>query len=185
MQSWLFRTVSVVSLVAPVTGCPAGDGDGDGDGDPEQFECELGIIDESGDFIPASEQTRAELDLGFQGLLFVEVAVRATGDVPGLVDALVSVTVEDEDPEGSVTNGVPMNDQGEAYVSDPVLLFFNSSIPAELQDRVAEIVIKLEDPARECTTDGLLLLVDDDPCIHTGDEPICPDDPDAGEVSPR
>ncbi len=175
-------TVFVAATLSTVA-CPAGDGDGDGDGDGEKgaFECELGILDTDDAFVAAGDDTRAELELGFQGFLFVEVVVRAVGDVPSLVVASSRITVDGDAPTGQETPGVGMAARKGGYMSDPVLLFFNSDTPADLADRWVDVVVKLEDEKHTCTAAGTLLLVDDDPCIHTGDEPICPGDPDTGQ----
>ncbi len=176
---WFRGQMCIAATAFVASGCPSGDGDGDGDGDEKtEFDCEVGAMDMDGNFVLASETTRAELDLGFQGFLFVEVRVRAKGDVPGLVDAATKVTLAGEDPTGDTTPDVAMKKDGDWFMSDPVLLFFNSSTPADMADRLADVVVKLENSSHECTASGPVLLVDDDPCIHTGEEPICPDDTD-------
>lgn len=170
----------VMSAALVLCACPAGDGDGDGEGDAdkEDFACELGILDADAVFLPAGGDTRAELELGFQGFLFVEIFVRAEGDVPARVEASSRVTVEGEDPTGEKTPDVEMAAWDSGYLSDPVLLFFNSETPADLDGKTVEVVVKLENDSHACTATGAFLLVDDDPCIHTGEEPICPGEPD-------
>ncbi len=150
--------------------------------DKEEFQCELGVLDENGDFIPASTQTPAELDLGFQGFLFVTTHVRATGEVPDTVKVTISTTIEGESPTGDTVPQLDMSAESEGKVlSDELLVFFNSSTPAELEHLGLDLSLRLESATHVCWVQGQLLMVDDDPCIHTGDEPICPtEDTDSG-----
>lgn len=172
------------ALLCAAAGCDGGS-NGGGDGgtgtaDKVEFACELGVLGEGGEFVEATGQARAELNLGFQGFLFVVVRLRATGDVPATVEATTSVTVEGDAPIGAREPELDLVPDGEAFLSSDLLLFFNSDVPADLEGRTVELAVKLEDATRVCTATGNVLLVDDDPCIHTGDEPICPDDSGTG-----
>ncbi len=150
------------------------------DVDPEdkiEFQCELGVLDADGVFIPGSASTPVELDLGFQGFLSVTTHVRATGEVPRVVSVTISATVTGEEPTGDTVPLLAMNSESEGKVlSDALLIFFNNDTPTDLEQRGLELSLRLDNATHVCWVDAPFLMVDDDPCIHTGDEPICPED---------
>lgn len=166
---WLTSTLATIACAA----------DGDGELAPEDktpFACELGVVDEDGEFVPGGADVRAELDLGFQGFLFVVTHVRASGEVPQVVEVTLSAAVDGGTPTGATIADLEMSGESQGKVlSDDLLVFFNSSTPAELAMRPLELVVRLESPTHICTVSAEFLMVDDDPCIHTGDDPICPE----------
>lgn len=186
MRSCNLHLLHLLAVALALAGCDGGSGAGGGDDDagpppdgaPSTFECELVERGADGAWAPLGPDARAELVLGFQGFLFVEVYVRATGPAPRRVDVILSVTIEGDAPYGGSQPETALTPTADgAAVSEAIVVFFSSSSVGEYVDRTVEIAVKLEGDGASCTTTGRYLLVDDDPCIHTGDEPICPDDP--------
>ena len=161
-------------LAAALCGCPSGDDD------DEPFPCEAGTLTEEGAFVPLLDGDRAELVLGFQGFLFVELRARAD-DPPRRTAASMRITVAGDPPAGSSQNEVDfVAAPGGGFVSDPVLVFLDGSAPEGYVGRTAEVAVALAGEGRRCVMERSVLLVDDDPCVHTDGEPVCPD-PDPGD----
>jgi hypothetical protein len=155
---------------------------GDAGPPPSTFACELGAGGgPEGAFTPLSVDATTELQLGFQGLSFATVRVRAEGDVPEIVEAMLRAQFEgQEEPLGAAQGGVEMHPApGGALVSGDIHVPVNRGSFSEFVGREAEVALRvaddLRDPMRSCVTAGRLLFVDEDQCIHTGEEPICPD----------
>ncbi|MCP4499860.1 MAG: hypothetical protein GY822_07850 [Deltaproteobacteria bacterium] len=172
-----------VLVVILVSGCPTPEVTDAGP--PALFDCELGVAGSSlGEFVPLSERDTAELALGFQGLAFAPVRVRASGDVPLVVDAILSATIEGREPFGGRQALIEFSGPADALVSSDIQISVNRGNFADYANQVAQIDIRLRDdmtnPTKECLVSGLVTLVDDDDCIHTGDVPICNPPADAG-----
>ena len=143
-----------------------------------EFQCEIGTLDGNGVFVPHGNAAKAELQLGFQGFLFVALHVRAVstdvgGSMPESVDALYSTTIGTASPFGGRQPDVSfsaMND-GSA-ISDEVLVFFNEGTISDYVDVVGDVAMRFENESHRCITTATLTFVDEDPCIHTDAEPI-------------
>lgn len=174
------RTLAA-SLCAALAGC-VGDVSGD-TAAPEvegaTFACEIGFEDEDGAWVSAEEGDNAELVLGFQGFLFIEFKVLAEADSPSPVLVRMSMEVEGDAPFDGSQPDVAMvaQDSGER-VSEVINLFLPTNDVGGYLDRQALVVMRLEDEASDlsCTASRTVTLVDEDPCIHTGGEPVCPED---------
>lgn len=177
--------LALALLLALAPACDSGGGgggEGDGGGEVVPFECELVLRDPSGAGHLDLETSHAvELIWGFQGFLFIEVFARAAGDdLPASVTAAHSVTLGDDPPFGDKETGVDFDEDGAgARVTDPLLIFLDG-FPAEYEGLEAELTLKLTGEGRECITSGTVLFVDEDDCIHTGEEPICTEDGEDG-----
>lgn len=150
---------------------------------PSPYACEVGHRDADGRFVALADGDRIELELGFQGFLFVEVCARTFDPSPpdrSLATAVIEVA--DRPPVGVQQSEVGFSSAPDGgRVSDDVLIYLSPSTISYFADRRGELSLRLAGDQLECTTAGSILLVDDDPCIHTGDVPICPDDDrDAG-----
>lgn len=146
----------------------------------EPFSCTLGVVSPDGEFTALGPTTKAELQFGFQGFLFTELYMRTDSVPEGPCDALMAVTVDGDDPfnakQGNVTLApVGVAEQGE-QLTEPILVFFSGSDPSAMEGRIAAIQARLETDIAVCTVEASALLVDEDACIHTGAEPICPED---------
>jgi hypothetical protein len=139
--------------------------------------CELGQLTD-GAFTPLGPDTRAELVLGFQGFLFFELAVRTAAPAPSAMDAAISLALDDRDPVGASQLDVPLTATADGHaVTDTVQVFLSSGDVGAYVGHTARIALRLDGGGRTCAAEGTVRLVDDDPCIHTGDRPICPGDP--------
>ena len=144
-----------------------------------EFACEIGFGDEDGSYVVASDYGDAELILGFQGFLFVELRVRAEEDSPSPVQVRMSMEVEGEPPFDGSQPDVELEDQVDGTrVSEEIVLFLPSNDVGLFKGKTARVVMRLDAPVSHsrCTTERYVTLADDDPCIHTGGEPICPED---------
>jgi hypothetical protein len=154
--------------------------------EPDPFDCTLGLTTADGGFVPVTGDTRLELELGFQGFLLGHVAIRTTDDrVPDELEGAVSLTPDGLDPLGGPFARTALLDEPDgARVSEPIQVFFDASALADYIGRTATIAVRAEAGRFRCLVEGDVVLVDDDPCIHTGGEPICPDDEEGTGVEP-
>jgi hypothetical protein len=151
----------------------------DTNGPEREFACEIGFPDEDGTYVVAPDYGDAELVLGFQGFLFVRLLVRAEENSPSLVEVRMSMEVDGEPPFDSSQPGVEFKEQGDStQVSEEILLFLPSNNVSQFKGKTARIVMRLDAAvnASRCTTERYVMLADEDPCIHTGSEPLCPGD---------
>ena len=127
------------------------------------FPCELGVLDPGGAFDPVSDGGKAELILGFQGFLFLEFYIRSEA-APESVALTTSLEIEGEDqPAGGTQLGDFNNDLCE------ILVFLPTANIDLYTGRQAAVAVRAASEAATCTVSTTLLLVDDDPTIHTGD----------------
>lgn len=154
------------------------DGQGPVDSAPGEFACELGEIDEDGVFISFDEDDRAELVLGFQGFLFLQTHV--TSDQLTASDtamATTSIYLDSGETGGGTQADVGVSAEA---MTEEILMFLPTANIALYNGQEAELAVRLEVGDRFCVTTSKVILADDDPCIHTDDEPICPDDEETG-----
>jgi hypothetical protein len=163
----------VVALVALGGACtPPGD-TGSPSTESTPFACTLGV--------PTEEGWKAwgdtlELEMGFQGFVLAQLQLTAGEDAPESVTATMLV-----EPEGSaqVSGSQPLvafTHDGALATTDPILVFFTSNYISYYVGLGARVAVRLDGEGKSCAVEGQATLVDDDPCLHTGDEPICPED---------
>ncbi len=153
----------------------------DGGPPPGDFDCELGLRGEQLDsFVPLTESNEAELMLGFQGLAGFVMRVAMSPEAPTTVEALISVRITGQPPNGSqaleiATSVLP---DGRRLTRD-LLVPANRGPLTDYAGQTAEVSVRVADsllhPTALCVATGQVLLVDNDQCIHTGQEPLCPD----------
>ncbi len=156
-------------------GCPNG---GDDDGPPiikVEETCELGTVDTDGMYSSLAENDSVELVLGFQGFLFIVIAAEVQLSSVETVEALVGIEPEAGDPFGT-SQSVTLTTSGTNSIAEDITLFLESSNIAEYTDTNATLSLRLSGETWFCVASMPIHLVDDDPCIHTGEEPICPGD---------
>jgi len=163
----------VLALLA--AGCPTAP-------DPEEFTCALGFSSEDG-FVPLGDAPRGELVLGFQGFLFVTTRLHTAAEITGEFEVLTSVEPTGGEVFGGVQARVTWSADASGWASDEVLVFFDDGNVAAFVGREATIALRARNDTDFCVATADVLLVDDDPCIHTDAEPICPeeDDDDSGD----
>ena len=138
--------------------------------------CTIGLPDDSGTFAPMRHHEDAELVLGFQGFLFFEIHVRASSVATGRADVSASATVDGEDPNGTNQRDVLVEQSGDTAVSEKVLIFLDSSNIAEFEHRNCDLRLRMDGDTWTCTATAAVKFIDEDPCIHTDADPICPGD---------
>lgn len=167
---------TLLLLLAGASGCTSEGPDSDsGGGEGEEkieFACEIGTWTGSGGFVPFGSDATFELQMGFQGFLLVAVNLRTEEEGFTLGNAVMSVKVEGADTISGAQPAVGVHDG----VSDTILIFFTANYLSYYVDRSADVAVRLEDATRFCVVPVTGTLVDEDPCIHTGSEPICPED---------
>ena len=142
----------------------------------ESYACELGVPDADRNFTPLTEDTPLELVLGFQGFLFVELMVRTEVTPPEHSEALMSLAADGRDPTGVSQPVTGFTTDAGTSTTEPLLLFLPDSDVGGWTGRYADVAVKIVDAERECLVLGAGYLVDEDPCLHTGGEPICYED---------
>ncbi len=140
------------------------------------FDCSLGLLDDEDVFEPLTGVADAELVLGFQGFLFVRFALRRDAAGPEPLTVVIALESEASDPFSSTQPEVTWREQDSAWRTDELLLFLPDANTAAWTDVGGDVALRADHPDGSCTVTGRVTLVDDDPCIHTGDEPICPGD---------
>ena len=140
------------------------------------FSCVLGALDADGEHDAFEDGGTAELTLGFQGFLFVLVHVLAEEEGPALADVVASLAPEGDDPFGTTQPEVPFRSTPEGRLSDEVLVFLPNANIAAWEGRAATLSARIRGEGQVCVATAEVVLVDEDPCIHTGDEPICPEE---------
>ncbi|MCP4872045.1 MAG: hypothetical protein GY898_25350 [Proteobacteria bacterium] len=174
---------SLLALVPVVLLCTASDCPGPNP-PVTPFECELGLVLEDSDFSPiaADGTTSAEMIFGFQGFLWVDVAIRGDEDSPSVADVAARIDIDGFEPLGRSIPAIVFDEAGDGTLSETVQVRLdNSEGPALYIGRPATFTLKVTGEFKETTCAATVLLVDDDPCIYTDDEPICGDDDDSAE----
>lgn len=171
-----FARVALASLiVALAPGCDPDGSDDDTGGEVVEGTCTLGLTDADGNFVPlGAGADRLELILGFQGFIWVEVNVSVEPECPDLVDASTGITMEGHGSVGGAQPLVTLDPSGSGdYLSEDILLFLNGGSMSEYVGSDAELAVALEGDGWRCVTSAAGVLVDDDPCIHTGEDTDC------------
>jgi hypothetical protein len=166
---------AALALLSACGGGPPSEPDGGVTTAVEEFACQIGLADSAGEFVPLSERDDAELVLGFQGFLLVEVRILAGSGAPERPSARFTIEVDGMAPIGAAQGEVAFEARGEGALSEPILVFLNDMTVGTVVGHEAEIVVKLEGEGRRCVATGTVTLVDEDPCIMTSDAPLCPD----------
>jgi len=167
---------SVLAALIVASCGPPGEGSGDGGpGDRVEVACDLGTTVPEGTFQPLEDAERVELVLGFQGFLFVVVSAQAEWPAGAPVEVSTSLTLEGGEPFGGTQRASMRAAGSEVSVTEDINVFFASSNIAEYRDRDAVVGLRLTGATWYCVTTASVRLVDDDPCIHTGETPVCPD----------
>lgn len=156
-----------VWVLALGAGCSASSAPRDGGADA----CALAIAAGSDDghgFVPLEDEGEAEIVLGFQGSLFLDLVLRVEGtdaaeghvglqaDVEGLETSWISQTV------------VLEGDGGARYARD-VQLFFNAASLADLLGRRGTFRFGVAAGGCSGTQDLDLVLVDEESCVQQPD----------------
>ncbi len=169
------KTFSVILAICTLTSCNATIEEEPPPTPTNEFQCELGTYTEM-QFTPLDAGSEAELHLGFQGFLFFKLRVRAKGDVPSRVKSRANVQIGSDEPtSASMGNTLFSADGAGSFLSGELNVFLTASKVKDYIGETAKLVVRSENDTHFCVIQGEFVLVDDDPCIHTGEQPICPD----------
>ena len=155
----LFSFLSLLSACEPISTDPPPPTE------KAPFDCELGILDGDLEFVSLNDQDKAELILGFQGFLFLEFFLQSDYE-PDTCNVVLSIDIEGETPAGGSQPGVEFDGTG---LSDPVLVFLPTANISLYTGKTAVLAFRVEDATHSCTVTKNVLLVDDDPTIHSGE----------------
>jgi hypothetical protein len=165
---------AILILGAVLAGCPTA-----ADDDDTPFDCAVGLWQEDGGWVDA-DGADAELIFGFQGFLWISTRLRADAEGPEVANVRFSAAIEGEPPFGGSQPNVALSPGNGARYSDEIQVRLdNDEGPDPFVGRSMQLDVRATSGARECTASATLTLRDDDPCIHTDDEPICDDDDSA------
>jgi hypothetical protein len=148
---------------------------------PEELtpiDCELGLWTEDVPFAAIADdgETPAEMIFGFQGFLWVDVALRCPTPGPATGAVALAVTTEDDRTFSASLPRVELDEVDGVRLSEPIQVRLdNGEGPSALEGLHAEVSLRLEGDGYEATAIAGMLLVDEDDCIDTDEEPICPD----------
>lgn len=164
---------TLLAVLAP--GCDPDGTDDDTGGEVVEGTCTLGLTDAEGAFVPLGEGAdRLELILGFQGFIWIEVNLRVEPECPELVDASTGITMDGHGSIGGAQPLVTLDPTGSGdYLSEDILMFLNGGSMSEYVGRAADLAVALEGDGWRCVASAAGILVDDDPCIHTGEDTDC------------
>jgi hypothetical protein len=172
---------ALFAIVSACSGAPAAaDGGADGSGGPLAISIEAKQA--SGAFVPMQDGGEAELFVGIQGLVFLELRLVATGGTAELVDSTLRFTVEGLEELSQTNVMVELLPDGPVRRSQELRLVFPGSIDPASQ--LVEHMMHLDGRwtrsggGETATTAFDLIIRNDDPCIHRPppEEPLCPSD---------
>ncbi len=154
-------------LGSAVVGCSSEDDVPPVDPGPEIIDCTLGTR-LGADFVPLAAPVTAELVLGFQGFVWIDLSVRADrspGDAIAKVKYAYSI-------EGLQPASAAMTTRFEGTDAALRLLLSPADV-AQLADRTVELSVRIEVSGLRCDASQTLTLRDGDPCIHVDDGTGC------------
>lgn len=163
------------AVLSALPGCGGGHAsqqDSAQEADKVAFPCELGTWTAADGFVPFGDDAKLELQMGFQGFLLVAVHARTAEPAFSVGEATMSMQIEGADTLNGQQPGVSFQDG----VSEELLVFFTGNYLSYYEGRTANLAVRIEDATRSCLVQVAGTLVDEDPCIHTGADPICPGD---------
>lgn len=171
------RSCEPIGLLLLLAACGPGGPPGDTDaGELTYVDCVLGTPTEEGGFEPLVDGDPVELMLGFQGLLFVQIRVQLEEPLGEPCALTGTVTVDGLQPTPTNQPVLAFTAADPHWLSDTAPLFLASNSVAAYLDKGAELAVRVQSGQRACVVAHRVELVDEDPCIHSGTEPICPGD---------
>lgn len=148
---------------------------------PEELtpiDCELGLWTESTPFTSIADdgETPAELVFGFQGFLWIDLSLRCPQPGPTVASVTLALATDNERVFGSSLPRVEFDEfEGDLVSGEMMMRLDNSEGPSALAGLHADVTVRLEGDGYGGTAATAVVLVDDDKCIDTDEEPICPD----------
>ena len=169
------RLSPLVALAALVcAGCPGTENthaDAGADAAPCDLSVSLGVGGRGSDFVPLHDGDVGEVIVGYQGFIFIQTILRIEGVTDGQVLAPFMVELEGHEPYAD-NKRVEMIDGGDgAGYSAPLSLYFNDFPLPDVVGSQCRLSVTV---TRQGCSGGVgvdLILRDEDPCIHTVDDP--------------
>ncbi len=150
--------------------CTGTEDTGTGETEATSFACELGVPTPENGWQPLVDTL--EMEMGFQGFVLAQLQLKVADEAPSPLTATMVVEPEGADAVSGSQPLVYVN----GGITDPILVFFTSNYISYYLDRSARVAVRVQSGNASCAVEGTAILVDEDPCLHTGDEPICPED---------
>ena len=163
---------AAILLLAALTACPSGDDDDD----DTPFSCALGLWQEDGAWVPA-DGGEAELVLGIQGFLWFSLQLETDLGGPEYSNLTFDVQVGKLEGVGGSLPNVALDPDGSQRRSGELhVRLDNEEGTLPFVDQPAHLTIWARSGLRECLAEVDLVLRDLDPCLHSPDGPVCPDE---------
>ncbi len=177
-------TATLTSALA-TAGCVSEEVVDDVDPEPKVMTCTLGgprpAGTEGGVFVPLVAGAEAELTLGFQGFVWIDISLQmdVSGDDDarlalagaGVAKVALSVEIDGLGPTSSAVTG-----RFDANAITPLRLLLAPADVGKLKGRSATMALRASVAGLRCDASGSVVLRDDDACIHVDDAHACTKD---------
>lgn len=168
-------TVLLVGLALALAGCPGPVPDPRGDAGLDAGPCEmtarLGVGGRGAEFVPLGDGDVGEVIVGYQGFIFIQAILELTGAPAGQVLAPFTISLEGHDPYAD-NKRVDVTEGGEGAVySAPLSIYFNDFPLPDVVGKACDVRVSVAHGDCQASDDVRLTLRDEDPCIHTVDDP--------------
>jgi len=168
-SSVIFAGVAVLAA-----GCPDSPGPAPSDAGPDapcDLAVALGVGGRGADFDRLEDGDVAEVIVGYQGFIFLQVILEVRGIAAGQVLAPFTISLDGHEPYGDNKRVDLADEGGGAAYSAPLSLYFNDFPLPDVVGKNCRVDVTVD--AQGCTGHfGVdLELRDEDPCIHTVDDP--------------
>ncbi len=169
------RRLPLAALAVLVGACEPGP-----DAPKLPFDCVLLLQTPTGP-MPITPLDPAEIVLGWQGFLWVDVRAHGQTDTPATARALVQITAEGEGPSQNVWNNLPFLPQPDgAFLSRVMDVRLDNTRDASFYaGKVATIAARFTGETHQCVAEAEVTLRDDSTCFDNGQEIECPGDDDS------
>lgn len=164
----------LLGVAAILAGCPDAPGPGPSDAGPDapcDIGVSLGVGGRGANFVPLEDGDVAEVIVGYQGFIFLQIILRAEGLPPGQVLAPFTISLDGHEPYGD-DKRVDVADGGDGAVySAPLSIYLNDFPLPDIVGRTCRLAVSVYQQGCRAQFGVDLELRDEDPCIHTVDDP--------------
>lgn len=131
----------------------------------------LGVGGRGPDFVPLEDGDVAEVIVGYQGFIFLQTILKVEGLGTGQVLAPFTISLDGHEPYGD-NKRVDLVDEGDgAAYSAPLSLYFNDFPLSDVVGKSCQLAVTVDRQGCMGSFGVDLQLRDEDPCIHTVDDP--------------
>jgi hypothetical protein len=162
-------------LCGALAGCPGPEAEPSGDGGADAAACamtaRLGVGGRGAEFVPLEDGDAGEVIVGYQGFIFIQTILELSGAPAGQVLAPFTISLEGHDPYAD-NKRVDVTDGGDGAVySAPLSIYFNDFPLPDVVGKECTLRVSITQGDCRAADDVSLSLRDEDPCIHTVDDP--------------